>query len=226
MSRITGALIDWTARYPGDLADDVTQSMFREMLAMILRHTFMAHLAADLVQIEQSLYSAVDIDRSWGLSAPATSNLNVDDSLPSATSTELVIDNDVLYDFESIVGTSESERPGKESTPSSKSISTSSLGLGLEAESAAVIHHARRRSGSDPRLLDGYAVEERSEDVGFARWSHAFAFVINSDPRMFAVELTRMQWSLFVQIRVGFPASVVSGRSSVLIFSAARRAAT
>jgi hypothetical protein len=214
--RITGGLIDWTSRYPGDVVDEDTQSLFRELVATTLRHTFMAHLAAELVQIEQTLYSIIDVDRSWALGGRSSSSRNNDDPLPSSTGTELVIDNDVLYELDSSVTRSDSERLTKESTPSTKSMSTSSLG-GFDTDSAMSMsmsaglgaaapplprNGSRSGSGSESRLMSGWTADDRGEDLGFARWAHAFAFVVNSDPRVFAVELTRMQWRLFSDIRV------------------------
>lgn len=214
VSRITGGLIDWTSRYPGDVVDEDTQSLFRELVAIILRHAFMAHLAAELVQIEQTLYSTVDIDRSWALGGRLPSSRKNDDPLPSSTGTELVIDNDVLYELDSSATPSESERLTKESTPSTKSMSTSSLG-GFDTDSAMSMsvglgtavpplprNGSGSGSGSESRLMGAWTADDRGEDLGFARWAQAFAFVVNSDPRVFAVELTRMQWGLFSDIRV------------------------
>ncbi|OCF42931.1 hypothetical protein I317_03282 [Kwoniella heveanensis CBS 569] len=208
MMKITGALVDWTTRYPGDLQDGQTQGHFKEILALILHHTFMAHLTGELIMIENSLSETVDVDQSWSLhtaSPPSTS------SRPSVIDSELVLDSEVLYEFDSSLDKSEPPTSMKERTHSARSVSTSSLALESDQQ------HRRKRSGSDPRLgaittsigsgsddkLGGHSHGQAQafDEMGYHRWAGAINMVISMDPRAFATELTRMQWELFTCIR-------------------------
>ncbi|WVQ99369.1 hypothetical protein IAU59_006502 [Kwoniella sp. CBS 9459] len=207
MMKITGALVDWTTRYPGDLYDSQTQGYFKEILAFILHHTFMAHLTGELIMVENSLSETIDVDQSWSLhtsSPPSTS------SRPSVIGTELVLDSEVLYEFDSSLDKSEPPTPLKERTQSARSVSTSSLPLDSD-------QHHRKRSGSDPRLGGittslgsgsddklgghGHVQSQAFDEMGYHRWAGAINMVVSMDPRAFATELTRMQLELFTCIR-------------------------
>jgi hypothetical protein len=135
---MTGTLIDWTSVYPGDLADSTTQAIFRQILGIVLRYPFMAHLTIELVGVEERLPGVIDLDSSW---ARATS--------PETHLSRLT--------------------PSSASLPTSGHRSSSTLG------------------GTDERH----------------QWTHALTIVLNDDPRHFAAELTKMQWDLFEDIRVG-----------------------
>ncbi|WVF71424.1 hypothetical protein IAT40_006228 [Kwoniella sp. CBS 6097] len=208
MMKVTGALVDWTTRYPGDLHDSQTQGYFKEILALILHHTFMAHLTGELIMVENSLSETIDLDQSWSLhtSSPPSAG-----SQPSVIGTELVLDSEVLYEFDSSLDKSEPPTPLKERTHSARSVSTSSLALESD-------HHHRKRSGSDPRIggivtslgsgsddkVGGHGHghgQQVFDEMGYHRWAGAINMVTSMDPRAFATELTRMQWELFTCIR-------------------------
>ena len=61
----------------------------------------MAHLTADLVVVEQSLPNIIDVDASWSKRQYTEP--------PSPASSDLLIDAEILYDFESSTGKSENE---------------------------------------------------------------------------------------------------------------------
>ena len=44
-----------------------------------------------------------------------------------------------------------------------------------------------------------------------AQWATAFAMVADGDVRSFAVELTKMQWRVFMAIRVSFTSLIYQG---------------
>ncbi|WWD17365.1 hypothetical protein CI109_101806 [Kwoniella shandongensis] len=197
LMKLTGAVIDWTTQYPGDLQDPSTQSLFRDILALVLKYTFMAHLTGDLISVEQSLFEVVDIDQSWSIHASAPP------SAISTTGTELVIGSEVLYDFDSTLGKSDSNVSvikAKTSTHAGSSGSTSSVNVPREPSH-------RTRSNSEPRLNSALSptaddtLVHTLDETGYARWAGAVNLVLSSDPKAFATELTRMQWELFVAIR-------------------------
>jgi len=200
---MTGALIDWTSAYPGDLVDNVTRGYFQEILELLLKHTFMAHLTAQLATTADNLDNVVDVDRSWSLKPEAltTDPADISASIPSSTQTDLLVEGGRLYDYDSVQTRSEVDTPlTKGSTSSLQTGSTTSLGV--EAL-------YRRRSGSDSRLIIGsdHSLSRRRSEEGYSKWSGAFHYVLTVEPRNFAIELTRMQWQLFAALRVGFSAS-------------------
>ena len=78
----------------------------------------MAHLTADLVVVEQGIPNVIDIDASWS-KRPFTEP-------PLSAASELMLDAEVLYDFESSTGKSENET----TPPTTRSIaSTKSSGI-------------------------------------------------------------------------------------------------
>ena len=189
---MTGALINWTYYYPGDLHEIATQELFRDTLALVLQHSFIAHVAEDLVSIERSLPEAIDIDASWsfasasGLSetAPATSS-------PPVPLTQISVNDEGFDDEASGMGTSEPNTPVLGTyTPSVLSLS-----------SASSIHRAV--TGSDARA-SGHTVKKElaTGDIGPSQWGYALAYVLNSNPRSIAVELTKLQLGLFMAMRV------------------------
>ena len=193
--RLTGALIDWTSRYPGDIAGTTTQEMFREALGVLLKQTFMSHLTVDLVLIENSLFEVTDIDASWSVKATG-----IKSSLPSSSQTELYLDGEVLYDFESPMGKSELSTPITTKNPSTRTLSSASIGVEPQIEAK------RSRSASDPRLAsfpsDEIKLEHLMDEGSTGRWAIAYNQIMTTDSRTFAIELSKMQWQLFVAIRV------------------------
>ena len=205
MRRLAGALIDWTTGNITDLADANVQGLFRQILSLLLRHTFMAHLTVDLVTIEESLTDdMLDLDLSWSL----RSDISSADDRPSTHDPELAVDRAVLYDFDS-TSSSQPEMitpPEEWSAASTRTASTASNAL-LDSES-------RRNSSSHPRTgsSTGDLVSNRVADEGTSKWSGACGYVLTVDPKTFAVELTRMQWHLFTDIRVSGGVSARGGR--------------
>ncbi|KAK4687572.1 hypothetical protein P7C73_g2543, partial [Tremellales sp. Uapishka_1] len=211
LMKMTGALIDWTARYPGDLASADTQSIFHELLNLILKYTFMAHLTVDLVAVEQSLPGVIDIDSSWSIKKLPSLSLVSHSPEESRSASELMVDGELIYELESSLDKVSIDSPASKHTHSSKSMSTTSL---IEADAAAMM---RKRSGSDPRLMDfttnstsisegsasssGPRSTHSNEEVGNGRWAPAVLFVMTSDPKQFAMDITRLQWELFSAIR-------------------------
>lgn len=199
---MTGALIDWTSGYPGDLADSVTQGHFREILALLLKHTFMAHLTAQLAATAETLDQVVDLDKSWALkpamlsNADANDTANMSDPASISAQTDMLNESKLLHDYESVNTKSEVGTPmTKGSTPSLQTGSTTSL---------CAEEFKRKRSGSEPRLAFGSdrSLSRRATDEGYTQWSGAFHYVLTVEPRNFALELTRMQWQLFSAVRV------------------------
>ncbi|KAK8864337.1 hypothetical protein IAR55_001584 [Kwoniella newhampshirensis] len=200
LMKLTGALIDWTTQYPGDLQDLSTRALFRDILAIALNYTFMAHLTADLVRVERTFPEIVDLDQSWSMRS--TSGPSND----SAPSTELVNRN-VSYELESDTGKSEVEIPltrEQTSTTANSSRSTSSVGYDC-GSSQRTRSESHLRSGSSPfrslSVRSDDSLMYSVDDPGFSRWSVAVNLVLTSDPKSFATELTRMQLELFSAIR-------------------------
>ncbi|WVQ67707.1 uncharacterized protein L199_005911 [Kwoniella botswanensis] len=210
MMKITGALVDWTTRYPGDLQDLSTQSIFKEILAFILHHTFMAHLTGELIMVEHSLSEVVDLDQSWSVqntNANAKSSASI---LSDSTNTELVIDTEVLYEFTDsslekgiLLEDEPPDTPFSKDThgvpnhhsTSTRSVSTSSLPM----ENSKSNTNPDGGSNQKDSRVNSHA--HATDEMGFHKWAQAFNVVVNMDPRSFAVELTKMQWALFTAIR-------------------------
>ncbi|KAL7421852.1 hypothetical protein Q5752_003623 [Cryptotrichosporon argae] len=220
LMKITGALIDWTSQYPGDLAGEPTQAVFRETLAFALRHTFMAHLTADLVAIEAGLVDVVDLDASWSLRPDGNPAAP---SVTGSSAAELVLDHDVLYELDSgsssrldkagSARTVEKDEPAS-SMRSTRTVSTTSLNAEPAEAEYLMARTDSATSDAEPRPSNGASAYERSrsnqsgvpssglgDDAGWHRWNYAMTLVVGSDPRHFAMELTRMQWELFADIR-------------------------
>lgn len=183
LMKITGALIKWAHAYPGDLKDDETHALFLRIIQLNLKHTFMAHMTEDLIKMEQNLENVVDVDTSWAMKVKS-------DSLALSSPSELVIDTDVLYDYDSALEKSSISTP---LNGSNGSVSSSSLAANAN-ESGSI---PRKRSGSEPR----YPSDLRQDDTGASKWASAVQTLLTTDPRTFAAELTKMQWELFSSIR-------------------------
>ncbi|WRT66329.1 uncharacterized protein IL334_003284 [Kwoniella shivajii] len=211
MMKVTGALVDWTTRYPGDLADLSTQSIFKEILALILHHTFMAHLTGELIMIEHSLSESIDLDQSWSLKSTSPDSPSVSSLQPSLPNTELVIGTEVLYEYNSLIDppdTPFSSSSKEQNPPTVRTISTSSLPIDMNRKTSSP--NSSSGSGLESGVKVGFGTDERSGlngghnaelNLNFQRWIPAVNMIINMDPRGFAMELTKMQWSLFAAIR-------------------------
>lgn len=85
--------------------------------------------------------------------------------------------------------------------------STASL---LVGEEASVVMR-RKFSGSDSKLTsttsntDKKSVTLTPPSDASAQWTAAVQWIMNNEPLHFAVELTRIQWELFLSIRVSLP---------------------
>lgn len=156
----------------------------------------MAHLTADLATAEEMLGDTVDVDASWSYKKSDGTTTASSSSIPPATPTELLIDGEVLYDFDSTLIRSETDTPpSKEMTPSLRTVSTTSI---------AVEEQRGSRNGSNPKLVNGIEDSRihRGLDERANSWAGALHYLFNVDPKGFATDLTRVQWQLFVAIRV------------------------
>jgi len=148
----------------------------------------MAHLTVTLAEAQAKLPGLVDLDVSWAL--------KLSDSTVSLKSTqnELFADDGVLYDLESPLDKSEvaSTPLTKEHSASIRTGSTTSLSLDRLRNPSGSLGVA---SHQDDRLV-------KPIDEAGSRWSGALGFVLNTDPKVFAAELTKRQWQLFAAIRV------------------------
>ena len=194
--RMAGALIDWGKKYPVDLAEPPTQESFKEILDLVLPHLFMAHLTAELVVIDQGLPQVEDVDKSWSWDQPEPSSNNLL-PVPLSAASDLVLDSEVLYDFESSIGKSENETLPTTTeaslTPSLRTRSSTSL---------QVAENYRQRESMPKSRVDLNGLGASAEEFGFGKWTTAANFVLNGDPGVFATELTKAQWTLFTAIRV------------------------
>jgi len=194
---MTGALFDWSSRYPGDLSGAETQKLFRETLAVILKHTFMAHLIADLVLIEQSLPDLADVDASWSL----TSAIDfASASKLAASESQFTVNGDqVNHSGSSLDGNQNEQSVTKETSYSSHSLSTPTLNVGNDAAAPTY----RKMHGSAPILLDQPGkLDNPDDDARSSGWTAAMAYLLNNEPRAIAMELARMQWRYFRAVRV------------------------
>lgn len=221
--RLTGALIDWTSRYPGDLADEATQAVFRETVAHLLRHAFMSHLTADLVLVENALSDVHDVDQSWSLSARTDRGTEA----PSVSSGAVHRDEgEMLHDINSSVGPmsglgtpSSFDQEGETSVAISSSLSVGPPGksTALPPASQTVEEQSSTVSSqvvSGPRtenwehspvkslVNNDPSIWARQPDLGLSRWYKAYEVVMTMDPRILAAELTKLQWKIFSAIRV------------------------
>ncbi|WWC89349.1 uncharacterized protein L201_004271 [Kwoniella dendrophila CBS 6074] len=215
MMKLTGALVDWVTRHPGDLQDSTTQRIFREILAFTLHHTFMAHLTGELIMVEQSLSEVVDLDKSWsvkGSSSKSSVASHPQSRSDTTAANDLMIDTDMMYEFTDLSmdkGILEDDPPdtpfskdahSHHQTPhrhtinsqSTRSVSTSSLPMDNDRHGIGYNH----KMGSDDKIGVSSA-----DESNFNKWSQAYNLVLNTDAKNFAIELTKMQWTLFTAIR-------------------------
>lgn len=162
----------------------------------------MAHLTADLAAVEENIGDVVDLDASWSYKPSDIDGAETVSSMASAIQTELLFEGEMLYDFESTLVRSETDTPpSKEITPSLRTGSTTSI---------AVEEMQTSRNGSNPKLSnesDDSRIH-RGLDEGVNKWSGALRHVLTVDPKSFAMDLTRVQWQLFIAIRVSVVAEV------------------
>lgn len=59
--------------------------------------------------------------------------------------------------------------------------------------------HSHPRSGGASYRMNGMQI---NDEVADAKWGSALNMVMRMEPKVFAAELTRMQWELFLDIRV------------------------
>nr|XP_019046284.1 hypothetical protein I302_05027 [Kwoniella bestiolae CBS 10118]OCF25214.1 hypothetical protein I302_05027 [Kwoniella bestiolae CBS 10118] len=212
MMKMTGALVDWTTRYPGDLQDSSTQSIFKDILAFILHHTFMAHLTGELIMVEHSLSEVMDLDQSWSLRNTNTHAKSSASILSNNFKTELVIDTEVLYEYPNsslekgiILEDEPPDTPFSKDTHdvpnhSTRSVSTSSLPMENGKSHSSSDNHTND-NGKEKMGPHSHVSDETGMGMGFHKWAQAFNVVLNMDARSFAVELTKLQWNLFAAIR-------------------------
>ncbi|ORX36746.1 ras guanine nucleotide exchange factor domain-containing protein [Kockovaella imperatae] len=196
LQRLVGGLVDWTRSYPGDFADLAVEQKLRTIIHETSSHLFMAHIFGDLVEFEERLPHLIDLDKSWSSDNRMSKTLDVL-SVPLSAASELVLDNNVLYDFESSVGKSNTgtlpTTANDSPAPSFHTRSTHSL----QPEDS----YPQREQVAHPKPRAEFYRHGVMEDAGFGRWTAAANYLLNSDPATFAAELTRAQWSLFRTIR-------------------------
>lgn len=187
LMKLAGALKDWATKYPGDLVDAETQSLFRKTLGCMLKYTFLAHVTVDLVSIEQGLDMVVDVDQSWSCRPnPDVSNLQTPDT---AAALGIVVEKDGILLADQEVPMNDSKTAFKDK--SSFNRSAGSLTVDLDP--------------LPPRAGDSSSEQSRSvysnDETGHRKWSSAINALLHMDPQHFALELTLLQWELFAAIR-------------------------
>lgn len=201
LMKITSSLVLWTTRYPGDLADAETQAIFRDLLAIMLQYSFLAHLTVELVKVEQGLNDVVDIDRSWACGSGSHHTPPTPTTIPpttpadpdASTTIELVVDKEHMFDEPEEMNGNLSVSHSLEKPTSTRSMSSSNLSVdavGRPSEHSSSLSDSNsdfnRPIGSDPHSQ---------------RWASAINTIISMDAHVFAVELTKIQWQMFMNIR-------------------------
>ncbi|KAL1413595.1 hypothetical protein Q8F55_001370 [Vanrija albida] len=190
LMKLAGALVTWTTRYPGDLADSEVQARFRKTLGLLLKHTFLAHITADLVNVEQMFESTVDLDDSWSFITPTVIEDIKEAPLDSSNSAvEIVLDKDDEAD---------STTPVSKKAPSSRTMSTTSLSIDADPYAPRKTASTTDSSSDISRSI---ASINSGDESGHQRWNAAVQTILSMDAHVFALELTRMQWELFSAIR-------------------------
>jgi hypothetical protein len=169
----------------------------------VVDYFFMAHLTVELSMIEDAIPIYVDLDISWAIkhigSLPlAHTNTNGPRNL------DLVVDG--IYDLDMMSPISEIDTQ----TPVKK-YSASTASLLMDEEASVVMERKLSGSGSDSRLALSLSMSDKRSlgsnstgDASHVQWASAVHWVMGHEPLEFAVELTRMQWDLFLTVRVGF----------------------
>ena len=199
--RITGALTDWTSRYPGDLLEGDTLAIFGEVVEIASRHPFMAHLTADLSRTERSLVNVHDVDMSWSSQAIEDAPT---DLLISIKNPKIVTNGELLGANEVNLGRTEFNNNalvGKDDLPSVRK-STSSL----NGSSIASMNPERKSSDGGLLPSDQLSQRRKQEKMGDASlhsgWTEAAAYILSHDPQTVAMNLVRTQWETFTAVRV------------------------
>ena len=199
--RLASALVRWTILYPGDFADGRAKAALRETITIIDRHSFMSHILGELLAFETKLDSMVDLDASWSFKSTTVT------ATPSSVDTELVIEGQIVYDFEESLltkaeSTSTADNASNKASSSSIRSSPSVHSLGN--------NKLHRRSFSETRLAGYHGATpgadllrlNRHADALQAKWAGGITYVMTCHPKEFAAELTKVQWEMFESIRV------------------------
>ena len=192
--RMTGALVDWLKEYPGDLCDPEATRLFKAILALVVDESFMAHLTVELIMIEDGIPIYVDIDSSW--------SIQPDQSAVDLHATQIQERVESVYELDIM---SPTELDDGNDTPLElelKRLPLSTASSTMNDEASVVME--RKLSGSDSMIALSHSDKRFLSSAGdhSSEWQAAVGWVMNHDPLEFAAELTRMQWDLFVTIRV------------------------
>ena len=200
--RITGALNDWTSRYPGDLLEGQTLAIFREVLKILTKHALMAQLIADLSRTERSLVNVCDVDMSWTLQAIKDVPMGL---LVSTNKSQIATSGESLGAGEgeaNLVRTEFNAPVATDNPPSSVQKSTSSLNGSTDAS----LHSERKGSDGGSLSNDQPTQRRKQEKMGDdsvrSGWTEATAYILGHDPQMVAMNLVRIQWETFRVVRV------------------------
>lgn len=180
----------------------------------------MAHLISDLILVQDVLLKTTDPDESWSMRSHGVTSHSVVDS------TEVLIDkggasklddneeNDEIGSFgceaaselSASIGSLQLEEvqrrgSGYDSRRIGIPSGVSTLGKGGSFSSEG--QHSHTTSDGSSYRMKGMQI---SDEVADARWRNALNMVMRMEPRAFATELTRMQWELFLDIRVSLGA--------------------
>lgn len=201
---MTGALIDWTSTYPGDLADEPTARIFREILDIIFQLTYMAHLAVELVDIEAQIGSVPDVDDSWsykGPQKPAPARASTA-PLPSPTGEGQAhaVDGSSMSHIASTTGAlPDSDSPTASMISRTQTMQTPAGGANTPGSYFPL---QPIRSESTKSSITSTSIPSTISPEGPGSLQYAANYVLNIEPKEFAAELTRMHWQLFRSIRV------------------------
>ena len=200
--RMTGALIDWSFRYPGDLQNHETKELFREILTLLSRYPFMGHLTAELVLVEESLADGIDIDISWSYGSNA---VDVEVSGGSAIALSSQTTGVAQEQLRGDGGSSASMRTSRV-TPSRNGSMASSK---RTSSSSLILPPVMQRKRSAWELLGPGIPVDFNQPLAMAKgepippdWSSGCALVLREDPEDFAKHLARIQLEIFKTVRV------------------------
>lgn len=213
--KLTGALVDWTNRYPGDCVSMSTPIIFSEIIILLSKHTFMAHLISDLILVQDALPKTTDPDESWSMRSHDVTSHNVEKSIQVLIDKEggsKLDDNEEEDEVGSLGHKAASElsastgslqleevqRQGSGSDSHRVRIPSGVSVLGEEGSLSSEGQHSHTRPAGSSYRMNSMQV---SDEVADARWGNALNMVMRMEPRVFATELTRMQWELFLDIR-------------------------
>lgn len=201
LMRLTGALLDWTTRYPGDLATEACQIAFRDTVRSLSAHTYMAHLTTELAQTEKSLGTFADTDRSWALRKKGEEEPNASTVSLQVSETDVSLESHSvsLIEGESASSASAAGKVSRRSVLSSVDLKEGIPPTSVDLRQSTYVRRNRSNSGS--RLLDQSTSSVDAEDATFAQWVSAHTYFLTTESRTIAIELTRLQWSVFSLVR-------------------------